>query len=114
METQKIHLLRSEFCYGFVPKGRIYLLLIYFRYIFNLGFCDGKKSSLSVQLLQRLVYTAAKVDARWFIQLIFNQPAGRIAFDSYRERCLLPEDVANANGHEETARYLKDVTKRYY
>ena len=68
---------------------------------------------MSVQLIQRLVYTAAKVDALWLIRIIFNLPAGRIVFDSYRSRSLLPEYVAIANGHMEIAQYLQDVTKRY-
>ena len=82
-------------------------------YIHVLGTSSDEKSSLSVQLLQRLVYTAAKVDAFWLIQIIFNLPSGEIAFNSYKSRSLLPEDVAIAHGHKETAQYLKDVTKRY-
>ncbi|XP_022809323.1 uncharacterized protein LOC111346297 [Stylophora pistillata] len=78
----------------------------------NAGCSGGKKSPLSVQLLQRFIYVAAKVDAQWFIRLIFDLPSGRVAFDSYKERSLLPEDVAHARGHKETAQYLKDVTKR--
>jgi len=74
---------------------------------------NEEKSSLSVQLLQRLVYAAAKVDARWLIKIIFNLPAGRIAFNSYKSRSLLPEYVAFANGHKEMGKYLQDVTKRY-
>ena len=78
-----------------------------------LGFSGGQKASLSVQLLLRLVYKAAEVDAKWFIHLIFNLPAGRIAFDSYKGKSLLPEDLASAHGHEEIAQYLKDATKGY-
>ena len=78
-----------------------------------LGFPGGKNASLSVQLLLRLVYKAAEVNAKWFIRLIFNLPAGRIAFDSYKGKSLLPEDVASGNGHEEITHYLKDVTKGY-
>ena len=68
--------------------------------------------SLSVQLLQRFIYAAAKVNAVWFIRLIFDLPAGRIVFDSYKGRPLLPEYVARARGHNEIAEYLEDVTKR--
>ena len=71
-----------------------------------------EKSSLSVQLLQRFIYVAAKVNAVWFIRLIFDLPAGRIVFDSYKGRPLLPEYVARARGHNEIAEYLEDVTKR--
>jgi len=76
-------------------------------------FSSEEKSSLSIQLIQRLVYTAAKVDAWWLIKIIFNLPAGRIVFDSYKSRSLLPEYVAIANGHKEIAQYLQDVTKRF-
>ena len=77
-----------------------------------LGPSGLEKSSLSVQLLQRFVYAAAKVNAVWFIRLIFDLPAGRIVFDSYKGRPLLPEYVARARGHNEIAEYLEDVTKR--
>ena len=76
------------------------------------GPSDWEKPSLSVQLLQRFVYAAAKVNAVWFIRLIFDLPAGRIVFDSYKGRPLLPEYVARARGHNVVAEYLEDVTKR--
>ncbi|XP_022808580.1 uncharacterized protein LOC111345557 isoform X1 [Stylophora pistillata] len=79
----------------------------------NAGSSGGEISSLSAQLLRRFIYAAAKVNALWFIRLIFDQPAGRTAFDLYKGRLLLPEYVALANGHSETAKYLRDVTKRY-
>ncbi|PFX12295.1 Tankyrase-1 [Stylophora pistillata] len=72
-----------------------------------------QKTSLSVQLLLRLLYKAAEVNAKWFIHLIFNLTAGRIAFDSYKETSMLPEDVATSHGHEEIAEYLRDVKKRF-
>ena len=72
----------------------------------------SEASLLSVQLLQRFIYVAAKVNAVWFIRLIFDLPAGRIVFDSYKGRPLLPEYVARARGHKEIAEYLEDVTKR--
>ena len=53
------------------------------------------------------------MDAFWLIEIIFNLPTGEVAFNSYKSRSLLPEDVAIAHGHKETAQYLKDVTKRY-
>ncbi|PFX14127.1 Ankyrin-1 [Stylophora pistillata] len=70
-------------------------------------------ASLSVQLLLRLLYKAAEVNAKWFIHLIFNLPAGKIAFDSYKEMPLSPEIVASTHGHEEIAQYLSDVRERY-
>ncbi|PFX26109.1 Nephrocystin-3 [Stylophora pistillata] len=77
------------------------------------GISGEQKTSLSVQLLLRLLYKAAEVNAKWFIHLIFNLPAGRIAFDSYKETSWLPEDVASSQGHEEIAQYLRDVKKRF-
>ena len=67
---------------------------------------------MSVQLLQRFVYAAAKVNAAWFIRLLFDLPAGGIVFDSYKGGPLLPEYVARARGHDEIAEYLEGVTKR--
>ena len=67
---------------------------------------------MSVQLLIRFIYTAAKVNAIWFIRLIFDLPAGRIAFDSYKGRPLLPENVARERDHNEVADYLEDISKR--
>lgn len=79
--------------------------------------CQGplreQKASLSVQLLLRLLYKAAEVNAKWFIHLIFTLPAGRIAFESYKEIVLSPEIVASAYGHEEIAQYLGDVRERF-
>ena len=67
---------------------------------------------MSVQLLISFIYTAAKVTAIWFIRLIFDLPAGRIAFDSYKGRPLLPENVAREHDHNEVADYLVVKSKR--
>ena len=67
---------------------------------------------MSVQLLIRFIYAAAKVNAVWFIRLIFDLPAGRIAFDSYKGRPLLPENVARERDYIEVADYLEDMSKR--
>ena len=99
------------------PKICLCSLKIIDKYFFSIfltivGPSGWEKSSLSVQLLQRFIYAAAKVNAVWFIRLIFDLPAGRIVFDSYKGRPLLPEYVARARGHNEIAEYLEDVTKR--
>ena len=99
------------------PKICLCSLKIIDKYFFSIfltivGPSGWEKSSLSVQLLQRFIYAAAKVNAVWFIRLIFDLPAGRIVFDSYKGRPLLPEYVARARGHDEIAEYLEDVTKR--
>ena len=62
--------------------------------------------------MQLLVYTAAQTDAREFIEMVFSTSAGRIVFNSYKDRTPLPEDVAQANGHEELAQYLTDINTR--
>ena len=58
------------------------------------------------------MYTAAQTGAKQFVEMIFNSSAQRIVFDSYKDRALLPEDVARANGHCSLAQYLQDVTIR--
>ena len=86
--------------------------LFFFIFLTIVGPSGWEKSSLSVQLLQRFIYAAAKVNAVWFIRIIFDLTAGRIAFDSYKRRPLLPEFFARSRGHNKIAKYLEDVTKR--
>ena len=71
------------------------------------------KQQQSVKVLQLLVYTAAQTGAREFIEMVFSTSAGQIVFNSYKDRTPLPEDVAQANGHEELAQYLEDIRTRY-
>ncbi|RMX38477.1 hypothetical protein pdam_00016786, partial [Pocillopora damicornis] len=66
----------------------------------------------SLQGLLLLVYTAAETDARQFIELVFNSSAGKVVFNAYRCTSPLPEDVARAFGHEDTAQYLESISKR--
>ena len=44
--------------------------------------------------------------------MIFSTSAGKIVFDSYKDRTPLPEDVARANGHDKLTKFLQDVNKR--
>ena len=44
--------------------------------------------------------------------MVFSTSAGQIVFNSYKDRTPLPEDVAQANGHEELAQYLEDINTR--
>ena len=44
--------------------------------------------------------------------MVFSTSAGQIVFNSYKDRTPLPEDVAQANGHEELAQYLTDINTR--
>ena len=45
--------------------------------------------------------------------MVFSTSAGQIVFNSYKDRTPLPEDVAQANGHEELAQYLEDISTRF-
>ena len=65
-----------------------------------------------VQVLCLLIYAAAESGAQQFIEMILNSSAGRIVFDAYKDRLLLPEVIAKSHGNEETAHYLEDITKR--
>ena len=67
----------------------------------------------SLQGLLLLVYTAAETNTRQFIELVFNSSAGKVVFNAYRYNSPLPEDVARAFGHEDTAQYLESISKRY-
>lgn len=63
-------------------------------------------------MLSLLVYAAAESGAQEFIDLIFTSSAGRIVFDAYKDSSTLPEVIAKDHGHEQTAHYLENVTKR--
>lgn len=67
-----------------------------------------------VQVLCLLIYAAAESGAQQFIAMIFNSSAGRIVFDAYKDRPLLPEVIAKSHGNEETSRYLEDITLRHW
>lgn len=86
--------------------------------IFYLHFFEGSSSlnqsncAWSVKLLQSLVYKAAEIGGREFIQMMFSTSAGKAVFNSYRNCATLPEDVARTNGHLTLANYLQDVNSR--
>ena len=65
-----------------------------------------------VAVLCRLLYTAARIGGEQFIQMLLSTSAGRIVFEEYRNKSPLPEDIAEANGHEEIAKYFRGVTER--
>lgn len=65
-----------------------------------------------VHVLSLLVYAAAESGAQQFIEMIFNSSAGRIVFDAYKDRPLLPEVIAKSLGNEETAYYLEEISRR--
>ena len=76
------------------------------------GPLDQAKQLDPDNILKTLVYAAAEAGAMRFIQTIFSLPAGRIAFEAYREDSSLPEDIAEENGHGKVAAYLRDITRR--
>ncbi|KAJ7356116.1 hypothetical protein OS493_026495 [Desmophyllum pertusum] len=67
----------------------------------------------SVQMLSLLVYAAAESGAQQFIEMIFTASAGRVVYDAYKDRPLLPEVIAKKYGNEKTANYLQEITKRF-
>jgi len=60
-----------------------------------------------------LLSAAAETGAKNFIEAVFNSSAGRIVFEAYKGKSPLPEDVAEENGHEEIAAYLRGIAKKY-
>ena len=80
------------------------------RVTFHLSFLG---TTQPVELLRFLVYTAAKLGSQEFLEAIFNSSAGRVVFEAYKASSKLPEVIAKEFGHEETAHYLEDITKRY-
>ena len=70
------------------------------------------ESSHPVDVLKRLVYTAAETNASEFLHMIFNSSAGGLVCDTFKDIFPLPEDTAKANGYDETAQYLRDVFQR--
>ena len=83
-----------------------------FSFVSHLDSSVQTKHTQSLKVLQLLIYTAAQEDAQQFIQMIFGTSAGKIVFNSYKDRTPLPEDVARANGHDDLAEYLQDINKR--
>lgn len=80
----------------------------------NVKVCYGSFTGLQPEdILQPLLFTAAETGAKELIEIIFTLPVGRILFEAYRNESPLPEDIAEENGHEEIAEYLRGITKRY-
>jgi len=63
-------------------------------------------------MLSLIIYAAAEIGAQQFIEMIFTSSAGRVLFDVYKEKPVLPEVIARDHGNEETAKYLEGITKR--
>lgn len=62
--------------------------------------------------MKHLVYAAAEAGIMKLIKTVFRSPAGRIVCGMCQEENSLPEDVAEENGHEKVATYLRGITKR--
>ena len=45
--------------------------------------------------------------------MVFGTSAGRAAFEAYKNKSPLPENIADENGHEKIAAYLRSITERY-
>ena len=77
------------------------------------GYFSGLPDQLQpVDILQPLIYVAAELGAMEFIDIIYSLSAGRIVLHAYKNDDVLPEDIAEENGHEEIAAYLREITKR--
>ena len=76
------------------------------------GLLDQAKQLDPDNILKTLVYAAAEAGAMRLIETIFSLPAGRVAFEAYKEDSSLPEDIAEENGHGKVAAYLRDITRR--
>ncbi|XP_020630602.1 uncharacterized protein LOC110067600 [Orbicella faveolata] len=73
---------------------------------------DGRQRQ-AVDVLRCLIYTAAGIGAEGFVRMIFSTSAGGIIFEAYKKESPLPENIADANGHEEIATFLRVMTKRF-
>ena len=82
-------------------------------YIFLSGLSHQRERSQQVQFLRDIIYKAAELGFQRIIEAVLNSSAGPIVFESYSNEPNLPEDVAEAHGHEEVAAYIRDITKRY-
>ena len=64
------------------------------------------------KILTLLVYKAAEINGREFLEMVFNTSAGRIILNYYRKSSTLPRDVARANGHTILGDFLEDVNEK--
>ena len=79
-----------------------------------LGLPQEGRQLQSVQILCRLLFTAARIGEEKFIRLVFGTSAGRAAFEAYKNKPPLPENIADENGHEKIAAYLRSITERAF
>ena len=78
-----------------------------------IGLSQEGRQLQSVEILRRLLFTAARIGEEKFIRLVFGTSAGRAAFEVYKNKSPLPENIADENGHKKIAAYLRSITERY-
>ena len=81
---------------------------------FSAGISNVNERSYALleKILTLLVYKAAEINGREFLEMVFNTSAGRVVFNYYRKSSILPGDVAKANGHTILGDFLEDVNGR--
>ena len=73
---------------------------------------NERSYTLPEKLLTLLVYKAAEINGREFLEMVFNTSAGRVIFNYFRKSSTLPGDVAKANEHTILGDFLEDVNER--
>ena len=73
---------------------------------------NKRSYALPEKILTLLVYKAAEINGREFLEMVFNSSAGRVILSFYRKSSTLPRDVARANGHTILGDFLEDVNER--
>lgn len=73
---------------------------------------NKRSCALPEKILTLLVYKAAEINGREFLEMVFNTLAGRVILNYYRKSSTLPRDVARANGHTILRDFLEDVNER--
>ena len=73
---------------------------------------NKRSCALPEKILTLLVYKAAEINGREFLEMVFNTSAGRVILNYYRKISTLPRDVARANGHTILGDFLEDVNER--
>ena len=80
---------------------------------FVVGEVEQEDEPHQVDVLRRMLYTAARTGVAQFAQMVFSTSAGRVVFETYKKTPPLPEDIAEANGHNDLAAYFHGITERY-
>ncbi|XP_022806463.1 uncharacterized protein LOC111343536 [Stylophora pistillata] len=73
---------------------------------------NKRDDAILEKILTLLVYKAAEIDGREFLEMVFSTSAGRLVFNHYRNSSTSPGDVARANGHTNLGDFLEDVNER--